>query len=83
MTSEPVIDVRTIPHARRHSTIFETFAALEPGAGFEFQVDHDPKPLYYHFSAEQPGAFTWEWLEQGPELWRVRLGRAAVAAAAG
>jgi uncharacterized protein (DUF2249 family) len=81
MASEPVIDVRTIPHARRHVTIFETFAALEPGAGFEIHVDHDPKPLYYHFSAEQPGAFTWEWLEQGPDVWRVRLGRAAQAAA--
>ncbi len=81
MASEPIIDVRTIPHSSRHSTIFSTFAALAPGDGFEIHVDHDPKPLYYHFSAEQPGAFTWEWLEEGPELWRVRLGRTAQAGA--
>jgi uncharacterized protein (DUF2249 family) len=77
MASEPIIDVRTIPHARRHAMIFETFAALEPGTGFELRVDHDPKPLYYQFAAEQAGTFTWEWLEQGPELWRARLGRVA------
>lgn len=76
MSSEPVIDVREIPHSRRHATIFETFEALAPGAGVELRVDHDPKPLYYHFNAEQPGRFTWDWLEQGPELWRVRLGKA-------
>lgn len=36
---------------------------------------HDPKPLYYRqLSAERDGAFTWEYLEQGPEVRRVRIG---------
>lgn len=39
--------------------------------------DHDPKPLYYQFEAEHAGQFTWEYLEQGPEVWRVRIGRPA------
>ena len=37
--------------------------------------DHDPKPLYYQFKAEQPEKFTWTYLAQGPEVWRVRIGR--------
>lgn len=35
--------------------------------------DHDPLPLYYQFSCEQQGHFHWEYLEQGPEVWRVRI----------
>jgi len=37
--------------------------------------DHDPKPLYYQFAAEYPDRFTWDYLEAGPEVWKVRIGR--------
>ena len=39
--------------------------------------DHDPKPLYYHFKAEYDGTFTWDYLDQGPDVWRVRISRTA------
>ncbi len=70
-----VLDVRTEAPARRHQLIFETYGALEPGESFELVNDHDPKPLYYQLAAEQPGRFEWEPLEQGPETWRIRIGR--------
>jgi AhpD family alkylhydroperoxidase len=75
MTDDRILDVRAVPHAGRHTQIFETFEALAPGAGFELVNDHDPKPLSYQFAAERPGAFTWDSLEEGPEVWRVRIGR--------
>ena len=37
--------------------------------------DHDPKPLYYQFQAEHAGAFQWDYLEKGSDVWRVRIGR--------
>jgi len=77
MTEAQILDIRSIPPARRHAIIFETFEALSPGTGFELVNDHDPKPLYYQLAAEQPGSFTWDYLEEGPLVWRVRLGRAA------
>jgi AhpD family alkylhydroperoxidase len=86
MPDDRILDVRAEPPVRRHAVIFETFEALAPGAGFELVNDHDPKPLYYQFAAERPGAFTWEYIEEGPEVWRVRIGRPtapAVAPAAG
>ncbi len=76
MTDEHVLDIRSEPPSRRHAVIFETFEALAPGDGFELVNDHDPKPLYYQLAAEQPGAFTWDYLETGPIVWRVRIGRA-------
>lgn len=69
------LDVRSFAPARRHELIFETFAGLEPSRAFVLVNDHDPKPLYYQFAAELQGLFTWEALESGPDVWRVRIGR--------
>jgi uncharacterized protein (DUF2249 family) len=75
--ADTTLDVRTEPPARRHELIFDTFAGLTAGNGFELVNDHDPKPLYYQLEAEQTGRFSWDYLEQGPEVWRVRIGRTA------
>jgi uncharacterized protein (DUF2249 family) len=69
------LDVREIVSRERHSLIFDAFAQLPPGQSFVLVNHHDPKPLYYQFQAEQPGQVHWEYLEQGPELWRVRIWR--------
>lgn len=75
MSTDPKLDVRSEPPARRHELIFSTFGALEAGTAFELVNDHDPKPLWYQLSAEHPDQFTWDYLESGPEVWRVRIGR--------
>ena len=77
MAQLPVLDVRSEPPARRHDLIFEWYHRLQPGEAYELVNDHDPKPLKYQFEAEHYGEFTWEYLEQGPEVWRVRIGRTA------
>jgi uncharacterized protein (DUF2249 family) len=74
--SNTVIDVRVIPPRERHALIFRTFEGLAQGEGFELVNDHDPKPLYYQFQAEYTGLFGWEYLEQGPDTWRVRISKA-------
>ncbi|MDA8323903.1 MAG: DUF2249 domain-containing protein [Actinomycetota bacterium] len=72
----PDLDVRELAPALRHQTIFDTYRALPPGTGFVLVNDHDPKPLRYQFEAEHAGQFTWSYLESGPRVWRVRIGRA-------
>jgi uncharacterized protein (DUF2249 family) len=74
-TSELELDVRTQVPARRHELIFDTYGGLAAGEAFTLVNDHDPKPLYYQFAAEHDGEFTWDYLEQGPEVWKVRIGR--------
>lgn len=74
-TTDPQLDVRTEPPARRHELIFDTYAGLAEGAGFVLVNDHDPKPLYYQLAAEHPDQFSWDYLEEGPKVWRVRIGR--------
>src|SRR6185437_4602917 len=73
---EPDLDVRQVSHAQRHGLIFTAYRALPPGSGFVLVNDHDPKPLRYQFEAQYTGEFTWEYLEAGPRVWRVRIGRA-------
>lgn len=70
------LDVRTIPPRERHPQIFDLFDSLDSGEAFELVNDHDPKPLFYQFQAERPGKVEWEYLESGPDVWRVRIGRA-------
>jgi uncharacterized protein (DUF2249 family) len=75
--SDRVLDVRAEPHARRHQLIFASYGELSPGAGFVLVNDHDPKPLYYQLEAQFRDKFSWDYLEQGPEVRRVRNGRPA------
>lgn len=75
MTENDTLDIRPISPAQRHPLIFERFEALAPGESFILVNDHDPKPLFYQFQAERTGQFTWDYLEEGPQVWRVRLGR--------
>jgi uncharacterized protein (DUF2249 family) len=71
------IDVRTLVPAQRHARIFQLVGALAAGDSFVLINDHDPKPLYYQLEAEHPGEFSWTYLEQGPQVWRVSIGRPA------
>ena len=74
-TEDRIIDVRPETPRVRHEIIFDQFAALTPGTAYVLVNDHDPKPLWYQFDAEHKGEFTWDALEEGPEVWRVRIGR--------
>ena len=76
-TTGSVVDVRTIIPRERHPLIFNTFRGLAPGQDFILVNDHDPKPLYYHFKAEHDGTFQWDYLDRGPDVWRVRISRVA------
>lgn len=77
MAESQILDVRKLIPAERHRQIFATYEGLAAGTKFQLVNDHDPKPLYYQFDAEHHGAFSWNYLEQGPEVWRVEIGRPA------
>ena len=74
------IDVRSLVPMQRHQKIFQHVDELAPGGKFVLINDHDPKPLYYQLEAEHPRQFSWTYLERGPEVWRVEIGRVSKAA---
>lgn len=73
MIKTAILDVTQIEPRFKHPTIFNHFDALESGEGFTILNDHDPKPLYYQLLGERGNIFTWEYLENGPEWWRVQI----------
>ena len=79
-TEAKVVDVRSLVPAQRHTKIFQLVNELGPDSSFILVNDHDPKPLYYQLEAEYPKQFSWTYLENGPEVWRVEIGKLAQAA---
>ncbi|BBY55619.1 DUF2249 domain-containing protein [Mycobacterium koreense] len=71
----PVLDVRTIPHAIRHATVFGAFDAVPPGAAMELIAHHDPIPLLHQLEQRSNGGLVVSYIERGPEVWRLMLGR--------
>ena len=71
----PELDVRSVPHAIRHATIFGALESVRPGAGLELVAPHDPLPLLDQVNQRWPGRFSVTYSERGPEAWRLSLVR--------
>ncbi len=75
MGPDKVMDVRPIPCSIKHGMIIRTWHELPVGDHFILLNDHDPIPLQYQFAAEYPDSFSWEYLERGPEDFRVKISK--------
>lgn len=74
--SKPIeLDIRIVPPREKHPTIFRTFDALKSGEDFTLINDHDPFPLHHQFEATRKGQYRWSYLEEGPVVWRVSIGK--------
>jgi uncharacterized protein (DUF2249 family) len=71
-----VLDVRSIPHAIRHATVFGAFGAVPAGGSLVLLAPHDPRPLLAQLAECEPGAFAVDYGAQGPDIWQLRLTRA-------
>jgi len=71
----PELDARTVPHAIRHATVFGALDAVRPGRGLVLVAPHDPLPLLAQLERRAPEAFTVDYLERGPEAWRLAIVR--------
>lgn len=71
----PELDVRAIPHSIRHATVFGAWSAIAAGGSLDLVAPHDPKPLLAQLD-ERDGPLTVTYLDQGPDVWRLRLTRA-------
>lgn len=69
------LDLRQIMPFERHEIIFEKWNALKTGEILKLINDHDPKPLHYQFEAEYKDKYRWEYEQDGPKDWIVRITR--------
>ncbi len=75
MIKTAILDVTRIEPRLKHPTIFDHFDALDQGESFVIHNDHDPRPLYYQLLGERGNFFTWEYLESGPDYWKVKIAK--------
>jgi regulator of cell morphogenesis and NO signaling len=73
--TENILNVTLLPPRQKHPAIFARFDLLQEGESLILHNDHDPKPLYYQLLGERGDIFTWEYLEQGPESWKIRISK--------
>ena len=70
------LDVRPVEPKDRYDTIMNTYDDLAVGDVLELTVDHDPQCMYYTLLATRgDDAFSFRYLERGPETWRVLVGK--------
>lgn len=74
-TEENILNVTLLEPRLKHPTIFTRFDLLEEGQSLTIHNDHDPKPLYYQMLGERGNIFKWEYLEQGPQWWKVKISK--------
>ncbi|MDU1506818.1 MAG: DUF2249 domain-containing protein [Clostridium butyricum] len=67
------LDIRIYEKGDKKDIIFKAFEELTLGETMELINDHDPRPLYQQFILNFPEHFEWEYLEQGPEIWRIAI----------
>ena len=69
------LDVRPLRKPDRHPTIFATYDSLAVGESFVLINNHDPRHLRDEFDTDQPNSFGWDYVERGPEVWRIRISK--------
>ena len=70
------LDVRPIAPRERYDRIMSAYGDLVPGEVLELTVDHDPQCMYYTLKATRGDeAFAFDYLENGPETWRVLVSK--------
>ncbi|OBI98688.1 hypothetical protein A5660_04665 [Mycobacterium alsense] len=67
------LDVRGLRKPDKHPTIFAEYAGLAVGESFVLVNNHDPRHLRDEFDADHPGSYGWDYVEKGPQVWRIRI----------
>lgn len=69
-----LLDVRPLEPRDRYERIMGAYERLLSEQVLELTVDHDPKCMYYALRATRGDhAFGFDYLENGPDTWRVRV----------
>jgi uncharacterized protein (DUF2249 family) len=69
------VNATEYPPQLKHKVIFETFNKLQPSEAMLLINDHDPVPLRFQFESMYKDQYSWEYLDQGPDIFRVKIGR--------
>lgn len=67
------IDGRNLTPTDRRVLVFKAFDQLAVNKTMELVNDQDPQMLQSQFELEKAKQFSWEYLQSGPDVWRVAI----------
>jgi uncharacterized protein (DUF2249 family) len=71
--AENVLDVCALDCSVKHPLIVKTWMELPVGGHFILVNGHDPAGIKSQFAAQWPGTVSWEYLAQGPDVYRIKV----------
>ena len=74
-SADIVFDVRAVPHAIRHASVFGAFDAIAVGGSLVLVAPHNPLPLLAQLA--ERAEIDVEYLDERPDDWRLRITRIA------
>lgn len=77
LTDGPVIDLDALPGPRGIDAVLGRALRLRRGEVVELQASSDPLPIWRQLAGRDPGGYGFDYLQQGPPEWRVRITRRA------
>lgn len=72
-TATPELHAADLPKVIRHGAIIGGLTSMKSGAKLVLVVSHDPLPLLSQLNRVAPDAFDLEYLERGPEQFRLEF----------
>lgn len=70
-----ILNIPIVEPQQKHALIFKVFETQKAGESFIIHNNHDPKPVYYQLQAMHGDTFTWDYLQQGPQWWDIRVSK--------
>ena len=71
----PELLASSLPKTIRHGAIIGGLTSMKPGQQLVLVVGHDPLPLLTQLNRVAPEAFTLNYLERGPDTFRLEFTR--------
>lgn len=76
-STENIVDVRSMECQGKFQSVFKAFDSLAPGESFILINQFDPGPLKFKIESLRGSGFSWEYLEESPDICRIRIGKTA------
>lgn len=80
LSIDPRLDVRDIPHAQRHARVLAALDGLPVDGALVLVAPHAPRPLLAEIDRRYGAGIAAQWLQDGPDVWQIRLQRVPVPA---
>ncbi len=71
----PELEVTSLPKIIRHGAVIGGLTSMKSGQRLILVAPHDPRPLLTQLSRVAPDAFGIEYLQEGPQDWRIEVTR--------